>query len=311
MYVILTLAPILILIVLGAILAHIKFLGPQFIADLNKLVFWVALPVLIFRDIAHASAPSSQAGRVFLVLLLVTLLTLGFAWLASCLLRLPAGTAASFIQAGFRANLAYIGIPVLLYSLANLPSVERQPPLATALLVMAPLTAVYNILAVLVFQLAQHRLSASSIRSTLVNILLNPLIIACAAGFVFSRFSLTLPPFLDAAMAKLGDVAVPVALLCIGGSLMITSLKGSVTAVSMAALIKVALSPVIAYFLGRAFGLQGLDLRVLLIFAACPTAVASYTMARLNQADEVVASGAVALSTILSAVSLCVVLLVA
>ncbi|MEO8205004.1 MAG: AEC family transporter [Chthoniobacterales bacterium] len=308
MYVIQTLAPILILIVLGAVLAHIKFLGPQFIADLNKLVFWVALPVLIFRDIAHAAAPSAQAGRVFFVLFLVTFLTLGFAWVGCRLFRFSPGTSGSVIQAAFRANLAYIGIPVLLYSMVNLSGAERTSPLATALIVMAPLTAVYNILAVVVFQMAQHRLSVNSIRSALINILLNPLIIACVCGSLFAYFSLTLPPFIDAAMAKLGDVAVPVALLCIGGSLMITSLKGRVTAVTMAALIKVALAPVLAYFLGRAFGLSGLDLRVLLIFAACPTAVASYTMARLSQADEVVASGAVALSTILSAVSLCVVL---
>ncbi len=43
-----TLAPILLLIALGSLLAHLRFLGRDFIADLNKLVFWVTLPALIF-----------------------------------------------------------------------------------------------------------------------------------------------------------------------------------------------------------------------------------------------------------------------
>ncbi|MEO6848385.1 MAG: AEC family transporter, partial [Chthoniobacterales bacterium] len=159
MYVLQTLAPILILIILGAILAHIKFLGPQFIADLNKLVFWVALPILIFRDISQATSPGAQSGRVFIVLFIVTFLTLGAGWLASKLLRLAPGTAASVIQASFRANLAYIGIPVLIYSMSGLASSDRQAPLATALLIMAPLTALYNILAVIIFEVARHRFS--------------------------------------------------------------------------------------------------------------------------------------------------------
>ena len=45
-----TLAPLVLLIVLGAGLARIRFLGPAFIADLNKLAFWIALPALLFTS---------------------------------------------------------------------------------------------------------------------------------------------------------------------------------------------------------------------------------------------------------------------
>lgn len=299
-----TLAPILLLIALGSALAHLRFLGRDFISDLNKLVFWVALPALIFVGVAEIGRAGGRTLALIGVISATTLITLALGWLAGRLLGLSPAGIGTLAQAAFRGNLAYIGIPVLAYAFTSLSEFVRAEEMATALLVMTSMTAAYNILAVLVLQGAQHRLGAGSIGMIARSLATNPLIIACAAGIAFALSGLKLPVFLSRALETLGASAVPVALLCIGGSLATVTLQGRRGGIIAAAALKVFVNPAIAWALCLLAGISGADLRIALVLSACPTAVASFVMAGKLNGDEALASGSIALSTVLSAVSL-------
>ena len=131
-----TLAPLVLLIALGAALARIRFLGSAFIADLNKLAFWIALPALLFTSASGAAAPNSGTFRLFAVLVVGTALITLLAFAASFALRMPASTRGTLMQAAFRGNLAYIGIPVLAYSFSESPTESSTRALAMAVIVM-------------------------------------------------------------------------------------------------------------------------------------------------------------------------------
>jgi predicted permease len=299
-----TLTPILLLIALGAILAHLRFLGREFMADLNKLVFWVALPALIFVGVAEIDHVVPSTLSLLGVMLVTTLLTAGVGWLACRMLRLSPASQGSLIQAAFRGNLAYIGIPVLAYAFASLPTTLRSEEMATALLVMTPMTAFYNVLAVVVLQGSQHKLSAASVSLVARTVATNPLVLACLLGLLFPLFGWKLPLVAARTFETLGAAAVPVALLCIGGSLATMTLRGRRTAVFAAAALKVFLCPALAWGLCQLVGITGDQLRIAVVLAACPTALASFVMAGKLSGDEPLASGAIALSTALSAISL-------
>jgi predicted permease len=308
MIVIDTLAPILILIGLGAVLAKVRILGREFMADLNKLVFWVALPVLIFRSVADAGRPAGTTLVLIGVLFATTGVMVLAGYATGAILRAPGESVGTLVQSGFRGNLAYIGLPVLAYSFEALPDAQRSEVMATALLVMAPATALYNVLAIFVLQ--QPGTTGES-RFRLVARLLgtNPLILACLAGIAFSILPIRLPGVLDKTLEALGAVAVPVALLCIGGSLASVGFVGRRRMVIGAVALKVLLSPIVAGLLGLWAGLHGADLRIAVVLAACPTATAAYIMARQFGGDEALASGSIAASTATSAISLAAVLL--
>ena len=299
-----TLAPILLLIALGSILGHLRFLGRGFITDLNKLVFWVALPALIFVGVAEIGPAGGQTAVLNAVLTVSTLLLLALGWFAGRALGLPPAGVGTLAQAAFRGNLAYIGIPVLAYAFTILPEVKRGEEMATALLVMTTLTALFNVLAVIALQGAQQKLGAASAAMIARSLAANPLIIACLGGLAFTFAGLRLPIFLSRTLETLGASAVPVALLCIGGSLATITLRGRRTAIIVAAVLKVFAAPLIAWGLCRAAGITGADLRIALVLSACPTAVASFVMAENLHGDEALASGSIALSTLLSAASL-------
>ncbi len=292
-----TLAPLVLLIALGAGLAHIRFLGREFMDDLNKLAFWIALPALLFTSANHASEPGGQMWRLLGVLLLGTLLITGIAWGASFLLRMPAGARGTIMQSAFRGNLAYIGVPVLAYSLGG-----DKNAFATAVIVMVLLMAFYNVLAVIV--LHSGSVHGSDWRRALRSIATNPLLLAGLLGLIFPFLGLALPVFVNRALDALGATAVPIALLCIGGSLAITSLRGRRSWICAAALLKVAVLPLIVFGLSVLAGLGGPEQRIALVLAASPTAAAAFVMAKQMGGDEALASGSIALSTVLSVLSL-------
>jgi len=302
-----TLAPLILLIALGAGLAHIKFLGTAFMADLNKLAFWIALPALLFTSANHAAEPGSQLGWLLAVVFGGTLIISLVAWLVSFPLRMPSNVRGTLMQSAFRGNLAYIGLPVLAYSFTTMPSDDGNRVMATAVIVMVLTMASYNILAVIVLQISQHAGKVDVLKLTKL-IVTNPLLLAGILGLIVPLLGVKLPKFVNAALESLGSAAVPIALLCIGGSLAITSLKGRISWIISAAALKVMVLPLIVYGLTRLTGLGPAEQRIALVLTCCPTAAASFVMAKEMGGDTALASGSIALSTILSAASLAVVL---
>jgi malate permease and related proteins len=303
-----TLAPLVLLIALGAALARIRFLGSAFIADLNKLAFWIALPALLFTSASGAASPHSGTFRLFAVLVVGTALITLLAFAASFALRMPASTRGTLMQAAFRGNLAYIGIPVLAYSFSESPTESSTRALATAVIVMVFTMALYNILAVIVLQSSIHAPGGIDWRRSALAILSNPLLLAGLLGLIVPLLRITLPSFLQRALEALGAAAVPIALMCIGGSLATTTLQGRRSWIVTAALLKVAVLPFLVFLLTRLAGLEPADQRTALVLASCPTAAAAFVMARQMGGDEALASGSIALSTLLSFISLSIAL---
>ena len=301
-------SPILILVLLGIALARSRFLGPEFLGELNRLTFWVALPAALFRAAAVSGDPGPETISILSVVLCATLVAAVAGWLASVFLRLPGSSHGTVSQCSFRGNVAYIGLPVLAYAFHGVP--DEKDHVATAVVVMAFLTSTYNVLAVIVLQAARQDLSWKALRLAVRSILTNPLLIACVAGLIFNATDKTLPLFLNRSLETLGAAAVPMALLCIGGSIAFIKLGKNIAGMAAAILLKIAFIPIVVFFLGRFMGFDPYAMRIALVFAACPTAAAAYVMACQMDGDESVASGSIVLSTIFSAVSLTLALLV-
>jgi len=304
-----TLLPLVLLMGVGYALAHIRFLGRDFLGDLNKLVFWIALPCLIFRSLARAELSAHETWRVLLTVTAATLITLTASWLLARAFRTAAGSIGTLQQSAFRGNLAYIGLPTITYSLEALPKEIIQETLSTALVALAATTALFNVLAVFCLLPRAHASAAEGGKLILRSIATNPIIIACVAGLLFACFRVRLPDFLDRTLESLGAAAVPIALLCIGGSFVVVSIKGKTQPVMLAAAGKLLIAPAAALLIGLSLGLAGLDLRVALIYSTCPTAAAAYIMAKQMGGDEALASASIAVTTVLCFIPLAAILL--
>jgi len=294
------LAPILLLVLLGVFLGRLRFLGPGFLGDLNKLVFWVALPALLFRSVAHAEHPGPQTFPLLLLLIAATGVCALAGWISAGLLRLPPLSRGTLSQSAFRGNLAYIGIPVLSYAFEGMAG--RREAFGTAVIVLAFLMAFYNILAVVVLSLG-HK-GERPVRTALKSIFTNPLLLAGLAGIPLAFTRTGLPLFLDRTLESLGGATVPVALLCIGGSLAHARIGERAGGIVAAAALKAFFLPALVYFCAPFFGIAGTELRIALVLSASPTAAAAFVMARQMNGDSPLASGSIVLSTLFSAISI-------
>lgn len=299
------LVPVMLLIALGSVLARIRFIGPELIGGLNKLTYWVALPALIFRAAAHAGTPPASSLWIALAVTAATLAALALAAALSGVLRLPAHERRTFIECAFFGNLAYIGLPILAHSLGLISVGEKPELLAAAAIAMTILTVVNNLFALIVLQ--PRGLTPARMVERLA---LNPVVLGGILGIVWGSAGFALPVAADRALQTLGGMAVPAALICIGGSLIGAPLRGRLTGISAATLVKIAALPAAAWLISKWFGLSPADTRIVLVFAACPTASAAYTMASQMDGDEALAAGAIAASTVLAFVSLALALAV-
>jgi predicted permease len=303
-----TLLPVVLLIILGWLLARFRFLGEGFMADLNKLTFYVALPAFIIRSMTEVQVPAGPAFRLFLILLVCTVIAVLMAPALAWLLGARRASLGSVAQAAFRGNLAYGGLPILTYSLIGEVPETKLMVLGLGLLVFAPLTASYNLLAVLCLQPGGSWRDLAGWGRTLRSIATNPLLISCLVGFGLALMNFRFPAPLHQALTALGGVALPVALLCIGGAFTHIRFEGRYRSIWVAVGVKLLVLPLLAWLGCEWFGVEGFERRIVLLFAAVPTAATAYTMAKEMGGDEIVTSAAIALSTVLAFITLTLVL---
>lgn len=297
-----TLAPVFFMITLGAVLRISGLMPVRMTEFTSALTYWVALPALLFIETMDVEFGFWPYADVFLVLLGGTAASIMAAYLASRVLALAPGKTAALVQAAFRGNLAFIGIPVVVYGLGQSSIVKL------AVLVVAALLPINNALAILVLIDGGSRFSLRSVRMVIVRIAANPLILACLAGLVMAGMGWRLPLAASRTLEPLGSMALPLALINIGSTLNPRLVTGSLTPIITASLIKVVLGPLVGCFLAYLTGLRGDELRVALIMLACPTASSSFVMAAHMGRDALLTAGAVVISTLFSFLSLFLIL---
>lgn len=299
-----SLAPVFLLVGLGAFLVRIGFLKREMLKGMNELAYWIGLPAFIFYRLATVSLQGEDLWPMLAVFLAGTAVAIVVGAILFRFLRMPPASRGTFIQAGFRGNLAFIGLPVVIFAASGIPNGNPQRVEELAVLALAPIMVTYNVVAVFVLYGSHAGPGFQLVAKTVRQLLTNPLIVASVAGIVVASFHWSLPVSLHRSLEALGRLALPLALLSIGGSLLTVPVKGSLAAASTAALVKVAVAPLAGWGVGLALGISPEVLAVAVVYLACPTAAASYVLARQLGGDEALAASTIVISTLLSLVSL-------
>jgi predicted permease len=137
----------------------------------------------------------------------------------------------------------------------------------------------------------------------------NPLILACLAGIVYGRFGSGFPSFIDNSFALISMVALPLALISIGGSLTFQGVKEHLRFSLLASALKLVILPLIGFVLMSALEVEEFPMKVGMIFLALPASTAIYVLSSQLKSDTHLASSSIVVSTLLSFFSLSVVLL--
>jgi predicted permease len=273
--------PILIILILGAGFRRLRLIDEHFIASGNTLVYNLALPCLLFFSTANSPLRESLDTRLVLFGTVATaLIVMLLSFIAPLFVaREKCGV---FIQGAFRGNMGIIGI-------AFLANAYGSGILAKASIYLALLTIVYNLLSVWVLR--------NKSQSFLGFFLKNPLIVAVVLGGLVAATGLRIPALLQSAGNSLASLTLPLALLCIGGSLRWASFRANQQSVIWASVFKLIVVPALATWGALWYGFRGEDLALLFLMMATPTAAASYVMAKQMTSHGEMAAEIIALTT--------------
>jgi hypothetical protein len=294
---------------LGWTLTRGGFLSDQALRDLNRLAYWVGLPCLLFYRIAGASPEIEAVSGLLIVGAGATLIGILAATIAARALAVPPAVTGTFVQGAFRGNLTFVGLPLVVYALSG-DGMSSAGAEASALLMFGPMVVLYNVLAVVVLLFFGGNRPSGVIRSAAGGLATNPILIACVGGLLVALSGASLPVLAVRTLSAIGQMALPLALLCIGGTLYTSRVRGSLRWALVGAGMKVSLVPAAGYALAIWVGLSAEHMRIALILLACPTASASYVLAGQLGGDLSLASSLIVISNLLAVPAMVVVLLV-
>ena len=299
----LNILPVFLVIFLGAGAKSLGFFPDVFVKGANRLVFYIGIPALLFIKLSRA--PFHETFDINLAL--ISSLSVFIVWLFSLLFvrlkifsTLGSASAASFIQTSMHGNIGYIGLAVVFYSLGN-----NGLRIASFL---APFIIISQvILSVLSFNIysGTKRHKIKSLINILKSIFLNPIIISALVGIIFSYFGLKLPNFLNRSLEIVSGMALPMALLIIGASLSLSLMSKSLYWLFSSSALKLLFLPGLGVVLLHNAGVHHFSIEVAATLLGVPTATVSVIMSSEMEGDVKFASTAVTLSTLLSAITLC------
>ncbi len=289
-----TVFPLLVMMMAGFGARRLGWLSDSATRQINNCVFRLFLPLLLCYNILDTDPGAAVDGKALLFagVACVTMFLLLF-WLIPRVVK-DHQSRGVMIQGICRSNYAIFGIPLVLM---------MYPDADASVAVMMVLVAVpiFNILSTVALML--YSKEAVSAWRIIKGVLLNPLILGTATGFLLWKLGVQIPAVLDTPFRKLGSIATPLSLFLLGASLDFGKAKANRVLLSWSVVGRLVLVPLVCLSAALLLGIRDVALAAMIALFASPTAVSSYPMAQQMGGDDALAAGQVVFTTVFSVVT--------
>lgn len=290
--------PIFLMMVLGFFLKKINMIDEKSSSVIDKLVFRVFLPALLFLDLAKQDFTSIWDNSFVLFCTVVTLVSILIAFLLSLLCK-DKSDRGEFIQASYRSAAATLGLAFMTNIYDNVAMV--------ALMIIGSVP-IYNMASVIILSLSaegeEKKKSGQLLKKTLKNIATNPIILSIVAGLIWSVLKIPRPVIFNKSVSYLANVASPLALISLGASFEFANLKAKKFQITAIVFNKLFLFCLMFLPVAVLLGFRDEKLVASLIMLGSATTSSSFIMAKNMGHKGYISSSAVMATTLFSAFSL-------
>lgn len=287
--------PFLLYILFGYGIRLSGLVDEEFMKKLNKLIFRAFFPILMFNNLYKVEHGFKLNYKLVITAVLSVLLLQAVLILVVPRLVKENPRRGVIIQALYRSNFALFGIPLA----ANLFGHQGE---ILASMMVAIVIPVYNVTAVVILEM--FRGGKLRIKTLLMNVCTNPLILGAFVGLIFYLLQIKLPISVEETAGKFADLTTPLALFVLGGTLHFSAIRGNLKYIAPSLLIKLAVFPAIILGVGALIGFTNVEQFILFEMFATPVATASYSMAQNMGGDGELAGQFVVLSTAVSVITI-------
>jgi malonate transporter and related proteins len=301
-----TILPVFGLIALGFVCARTNFISTAAGQGLSQVVFNLAMPALLFRTVAiidqQSLSPWPLWAALFGGIAFVWLVTSALARLTKLIDAAPASAA---MGACF-GNLAMLGLPLTLAHFGD----RAALPVGLILSIHAPILWLAAVLQIEASGHGQLPSFAAVVRQLASQLIRNPIVLALLTASLWRSTNLGLHPVADRFLELLGEAGIPTALVALGLSLAGYSLRGQWRGILTLMSLKMLLLPLAVWLIARYIvNLEPFWTHIALVLAAMPTGANAYLFAQRYETGAASLSGAIALGTVLSLITLSVLFL--
>ena len=282
------------MMLLGLLFRKIGWIDEVFASKMNKFVFLVPLPVLLFEDLATVDFAEVWDMKFVLFCFGATLISIVIAAAVSFLWK-DRSIQGEFIQASYRSSAALLGI-------AFIQNIYGDAGMAPLMIIGS--VPLYNVMAVVVlsfFQPERKKLDRQVWINTLKGIITNPIILGIIAGLLWSALRLPIPSILEKTVSNIGAVATPMGLMAMGATFDIRKAFGKAKPAVAASVMKLVGFAALFLPLAVWLGFRREQLVAILIMLGSATTVSCYVMARNMGHEGILTSSTVMLTTLFSA----------
>ena len=289
--------PIFLMMLLGMLFRKLGWMDEVFAAKMNKFVFLVPLPVLLFEQLATVDFSEVWDIKFILFCFVVTAISITISTLISLLWK-DRSVKGEFIQATYRSSAALLGIAFI----QNIYGTAGMAPLM--IIGSVPL---YNIMAVVVlsvFKPGNNSFDKALVKKTLKGIATNPIIIGIVAGFVWSALKLPMPSILHKTVSSIGATATPMGLMSMGATFEMKKATSKMKPTLVAVFMKLVGFCVVFLPMAALLGFRNEEMIAILVMLGSATTVSCFVMARNMGHEGTLSSRVIMMTTLLSAFTL-------
>ena len=270
-------APLFFMMVLGYFLKYIKMYDQHTLDIMNKVVFKVFLPVLLFYNVYTTDL--GEALDLKLILYAASGVLILFFLLLLIVPRLEKENPKRgvLIQGVFRSNFVIFGIPVA-------TSIYGEGNVGTTAMLIATIVPLFNVLAVISLEI--FRDSQINVKKIAKGVITNPLIVAAVIGIIFLLIGIQLPTSVLSTVKDISKMATSLGLILLGASFSFSDVKKYLNETIIIVIVKLILVPAIMVPLSVFLGFRGIALLTLTIIYGAPTGVSTFQMAKQMDGDS-------------------------
>ena len=269
-------APVMLLILLGIVLRKVSWLNEDGVNALDKLSFRLLLPLALFKNIYNSDFKTAFDGRIVLISIGLVLLSFGLAVSVSAFKEKDPPRRASLAQSIFRNNCLVFGLPMM-------TAMYGANELGMFSLILAFVIPLNNVLAVILISMLTSR--KITIGELLRRLFTNPYVVYTIASLIIKLTGIVLPQPVTKVVSDLSAASTPMALISLGAGLHLASLRKDAGSVLCGSFARLVLGPLIFLPLIALLGVRGAPMTALYFVIGTPCAVASYIMAKEMGAD--------------------------
>jgi malonate transporter and related proteins len=297
---VLIVAPVFALIAAGYVAVLFRFVSETANKGISEFAFSIAIPALLFRTIVVSEFPSVSAFSIWGAFYGALALTWIAALLMSSVLRQQREDGPVFAIGAVYGNIVMLGIPLTLSALGS----QAAGPMALILSVNTPLLWLCGTLQMAWVDRKQSGSPALLVLPIILDLARNPIMLALGFGLLWRLTGLGLHPVVDRTVELLAQAGSPTALIALGINLLRFEVRGAKLGIVIMCALKLLAMPAVAWMLAHLLQLPPVVAGVVVLFAAMPTGANAYIFAVQYRRLVNPVSGAVALGTMLAAVSL-------